>query len=507
MDERDLFREITLRICGTLDIEDGLKRCFKLLEQHIPIDSLYLERFERDLNAIRVIVHITQDSSERIDVLIPIPDQGEELMNDVMGEVDAQTIEPVLMFNRSDDIPMVKEMLQLLGEPPSSAMSMPLYIEDRHLGALDLFVNGQDKFDEKHKELLASLKEPFSMAMSNMLEHREVVQLKNRLAEDNQYLHHELRRLSGDEIVGSRFGLRDVMEKARQVAPLVSPVLLLGETGAGKDVIANAIHYSSPRSEAPFIKVNCGAIPDTLIDSELFGHEKGSFTGAANQKRGCFERAHKGTVFLDEIGELPLQAQVRLLRVLQDKEVTRVGGDKTIKLDIRIIVATNRNLDEMVREGRFREDLWFRLNVFPIWLPPLRQRKSDIPELVQFFIEKKSAELKLPSIPKVATKGLEALSNYDWPGNVRELANIVERELILNPLGPIKFSGIASAQPTSTTDHSKTNILKLDEMIAEHIKLALRETGGQIHGKGGAAEILGINASTLRSRMKKLGIK
>ena len=238
--------------------------------------------------------------------------------------------------------------------------------------------------------------------MSKALEHQEIIRLKDMLADDNRYLFDELRSASGDEIIGSDFGLKAVMRMVQQVAPLDSPVLLLGETGTGKEVIANAIHYSSPRKDGPFIKVNCGAIPETLLDSELFGHEKGAFTGAISQKRGRFERANKGTIFLDEIGELPAQAQVRLLRVLQTKEIERVGGTTSIPVDIRIISATNRNLQEMIASGRFREDLWFRLNVFPIMIPPLRQRREDIPALVHHFIERKSKELKLTERPVLA---------------------------------------------------------------------------------------------------------
>jgi len=285
-------------------------------------------------------------------------------------------------------------------------------------------------------------------------------------------------------------------------------VLLLGETGSGKDVVANAVHFSSPRKDGPFVKINCGAIPDTLIDSELFGHEKGAFTGAINRKRGCFERAHDGTVFLDEIGELPLQAQVRLLRVLQDKEIQRVGGDQTISLNVRIIAATNRDLVQMVKDGSFREDLWFRLNVFPIHLPPLRERAHDIPALVQHFVEKKAADLKLPDIPVIAPHAIEALMTYTWPGNVRELANIVERALILNPQGPVDFGSLGSAQPHATVSAPEMApaTYNLDDAMSSHIRKAVEKANGKIHGEGGAAELLGINPNTLRSRMKKLGI-
>ncbi|MCD4775709.1 MAG: sigma-54 dependent transcriptional regulator, partial [Candidatus Aegiribacteria sp.] len=306
----------------------------------------------------------------------------------------------------------------------------------------------------------------------------------------------------------ANFGLKDAMDRIRQVAALDSPVLLLGETGVGKDVIANAIHYSSTRRDGPFINVNCGAIPETLIDSELFGHEKGAFTGALSQKRGRFERADKGTILLDEIGELPPLAQVRLLRVLQDKEIERVGGTKIIPLNIRIIAATNRNLEEMVKTNQFREDLWFRINVFPIWIPPLRERKTDIPALLQHFISLKVKDLKLPAIPKLSPGAIAPLMEYHWPGNVRELQNVVERALILNPNGPLTFKHLNLQQQQKNSNLPELTIEpdNLDEMISRHIRRALSRVNGKIHGPGGAAELLGINPSTLRNRMDKLGI-
>jgi transcriptional regulator with GAF, ATPase, and Fis domain len=254
--------------------------------------------------------------------------------------------------------------------------------------------------------------------------------------------------------------------------------------------------------------VNCGAIPDTLIDSELFGHEKGSFTGAISQKRGRFERADKGTIFLDEIGELPFQAQVRLLKVLQSKEIERVGGDKTIHLDIRIIAATNRNLEEMVRLQQFREDLYFRLNVFPIWIPPLRERRADIPTLLEHFINLKAKELNLPVIPSLSAGATGPLMEYRWPGNVRELENIVERVLILNPTGPLTFEHLNLGQ-TKNVIESRGQVEEtdnLDEVISRHIRRVLSKTQGKVSGADGAAAILGINPSTLRNRMKKLRI-
>jgi len=250
---------------------------------------------------------------------VPLPEQAMAAMEQVRGAFRAGGLPPVFVINDPDAEPVTAAMLEILGEPTSSAMSLPLVVEGLPLGALAVLAKGKDRYTDEHASLYALLKEPFFIAVANTVEHQKVVKLKELLADDNRYLNRELCQLSGMEIVGADFGLRPVIEMVRQVAPSDSPVLLLGETGVGKDVIANAIHYSSPRRDGPFIRVNSGAIPDSLIDSELFGHEQGAFTGALQQKRGRFERAQGGTIFLDEIGELPLQAQVRLLRVLQER--------------------------------------------------------------------------------------------------------------------------------------------------------------------------------------------
>jgi transcriptional regulator with GAF, ATPase, and Fis domain len=367
-------------------------------------------------------------------------------------------------------------------------------------------------YREHLEELVRERTEELRKAHDELeLRHQEVSRLKDMLADDNRYLYEELRSAAGDEIIGSDFGLKAVMRMVQQVAPLDSPVLLLGETGTGKEVIANAIHYSSRRKDGPFIKVNCGAIPETLLDSELFGHEKGAFTGAISQKRGRFERANKGTIFLDEIGELAAQAQVRLLHVLQKKEIERVGGTTSIPVDIRIISATNRNLQEMIASGRFREDLWFRLNVFPITIPPLRQRKEDIWALVHHFIERKTKELKLKERPVLGHGAIDRLVAYDWPGNVRELENVIERALIQSRGGVLSFETVLARQDPGRHEGrleagGNRTVLPLDEMTVQHIRQALEMAGGKINGPGGAAQILGIHPNTLRNRMKKLGI-
>jgi len=299
----------------------------------------------------------------------------------------------------------------------------------------------------------------------------------------------------------------------RKAASGRSQVMLLGETGVGKEVIANAIHYASLRRERPMVKVNCGAIPESLMDSELFGHERGAFTGAIAQKKGRFERSDKGSIFLDEVAELPPFIQVRLLRVLQNKEIERVGGTEVIPLDVRVIAATHRNLEEMVHAGKFREDLWYRLNIFPVMIPPLRHRQGDIPALIRHFIEKKSKELKIHTPPPISSTVLERLKAYPWPGNVRELENIVERELIKNR-GPNgnrllmfeHFQWPGNSKGERRTPEGNDSILTLDKAAFQHIHLALRLTKGNIYGADGAASSLGINPNTLRSRMKKLGI-
>ena len=519
IDENEFFRQATISICGHLDIQKGLFASFKQLKSVMPAHSLWLERFEIDMSAIRIVAMANEKEGREHDIVIPLLAEGLKAIDAVKSAFNNKSLPDVLVINRTDDEPVSRTVLEHLGLKNMSALSLPLVIENMPIGALALLAEGPDRFTEEHAHLFSLLKEPFCIAMSNILKHREVLKLKDLLEDDKRYLESELSQLHDGQIIGADFGLKKVTEMVRQVSPLDSPVLLLGETGTGKEIIANAIHYSSPRANAPFITVNCGAIPESLIDSELFGHEKGAFTGALTEKRGRFERAHTGTIFLDEIGELPHQAQVRLLRVLQNHEIERVGGVRSIKVDIRIIAATNRNLEEMVRKGEFREDLWFRLNVFPITIPPLRDRSSDIPAFIQYFIAQKAKEMKLPVIPDLLPGTMESLLDYLWPGNVRELENIVERAIILNKNGPLDFSALllsttgtssiqekAGSKKKTETEYDTDKGANLDEVISSHISRTLEKTEGRVHGPGGAAELLGVNPSTLRHRMKKLGI-
>jgi transcriptional regulator with GAF, ATPase, and Fis domain len=512
MDENEFFREATLRICGNLEIEEALISSLNFLRQKMPVNRILLQLFEEGLNAMRTVAIATPTKANAIDLLTHLTPEAREGIRRFEKEYNQQGPNFVWLFQEYPHQHIwIDEMFQLHGIKATSLLVLPLKMRHKVVGGggLILVTEGEQKFTQQHADLLSLLREPFAVAMSHAIDHRQLLKMKNLLVDDNRFLHGELRRLSGDEIVGANFGLKGVMQMVEQVAPMDSPVLLLGETGVGKDVIANAIHYSSPRKNGPFITLNCGAIPDTLIDSELFGHEKGAFTGAMSQKRGRFERADKGTIFLDEIAELPLLSQVRLLHVLQNKTIERVGGTKTISLDIRVIAATNQDLKERVKNNQFREDLWFRLNVFPITIPPLRDRKPDIPALLQHFLSLKSKQLKLPAIPPISPGAIDRLMEYHWPGNVRELENIIERTLILDRKGPLQFDHIETDQGPGDSHRSKQqdNIVNLDEVIIRHIQKVLDRNGGKIHGAGGAADQLGINPNTLRNRMNKLGIK
>ena len=505
LDENLFFREATLRLCSSLEIEAALKRCYEYIRPFIPVKRMGLHLVDLEENTLQFVAHVGADLPENYEHIVHLPEKGRR------ERIAALKSGDVLFINRPDPNLLPKEVLERLGQKDDySFMQLALALEGNQLGYLGLMADGVNQFTEEHARLLRLIREPLTIAMSNAMEHQEVIRFKQMLADDNRYLLDELRSVSGDEIIGADFGLSMVMKMVEQVAPLDSPVLLLGETGTGKELIANAIHSSSPRKEGPFIKVNCGAIPETLLDSELFGHEKGAFTGAIGQKRGRFERADKGTIFLDEIGELPPQAQVRLLHVLQRKEIERVGGTSSIPVDIRIISATHRNLQEMVGSGQFREDLWFRLNVFPIMIPPLRQRKGDIPSLVHHFIHRKSIELKLKERPRLAADAIDSLIAHDWPGNVRELENTIERALIQHRAGgPLSFEALFPlAAPGKIVQGQSRDepFVSLDEMNSRYIRRALEKAGGKIYGPGGAAQILSINPSTLRKRMNKLGI-
>jgi two-component system, NtrC family, response regulator HydG len=309
------------------------------------------------------------------------------------------------------------------------------------------------------------------------------------------------------KIIGSSPSIKELLDMVLMVAPAETSVLLLGESGTGKELIADAIHALSPRRHKTFIKVNCAALPATLIESELFGHERGSFTNAFDRRIGKFEQANGGSIFLDEIGEMPLETQVKLLRILQEKEIERVGGKNTIKIDVRVIAATNRDLEKEIAEGRFRMDLYYRLNVFPITLPPLRQRKEDIPLLALHFARQHARNNDIP-VKDISVDAMAKLVHYDWPGNIRELENLMERSVLLARENTIKDVMIPDAvKKTEARTQISERMKTIEENERDHIIAALRKCNGKISGDGGAAELLDIHVSTLNSKIKRHGIK
>ena len=503
IDENRFFREATMRICGNLEIDKALRSCLLYIRDYIPADFMgfviYLPD-ERSYESIAV-AHLT--GSDTIPVKVPVSDH----------EVKKLTIDfskpRITIFNHPDSVLRRQHFPGGFNWPAGPTIIIEMVLSGKRMGAL-IIINEQDShYTEQHSQLLSLLNEPLGIALTNSIRYRAMNRLKNILADDKRYLQNELLNLTEHSIVGEDCGLRKVMIAVRQVAPMNSPVLLLGETGVGKEVIAHAIHHLSDCRGGPLIKVNCGAISEHLVDSELFGHERGAFTGAIARKRGRFERAEGGTVFLDEIGELPLQAQVRLLRVLQDKQIERVGGEETIPVNCRIIAATHRNLPTMIENGEFRQDLYFRLKIFPLVIPPLRERKVDIPMLVQHFINKKARELALPKLPALSPEALPRLMNYPWPGNIRELENAIERALIVNRETPLSFEDLADQNTPLTPARDsagETNLDTMEDMIKKHIRQALLSSAGRVEGKKGAAELLGMNPGTLRQKMRKLGI-
>ena len=505
IDDLDFFNQATLRICSSLDINEIAQECLDYLKDYIPLDGVLVTYYDENSRSLVIMAVKSKIPLNTQIKLIPISQEGHIAYKKIKDYV--------LIANNPDKSLITPPMWRALGLIDKSSIVLLISIKGQRLGQIDFFVRGRNRYTEEHARLIGLLHKPFSMAMANSLQYQDIVDIKKLFRDDIQQLCQEMTQGADAEIIGAGGGLQNVMGAVSQVAPLNTPVLLMGETGVGKEIIANRIHYSSSRREGPFVKINCGAIPEGLIDSELFGHEKGAFTGALARKNGWFERAHQGTIFLDEVGDLPTSAQVRLLRVLQEKEIERVGGTKPIKVDVRIIAATHRNMAALIREGTFRLDLWFRLNVFPINIPSLRERKSDIPNLVRYFIMHKSRELNLGFNPELAPGTMERLMAYDWPGNVRELQNIVERALIqsriTNSTQALRFNEFTLSGDSKVVPHVPEpgkEFLSLDEAMKLHIQSALDLTHGKIHGKGGAAELLKINSNTLRHRMRMLGI-
>jgi formate hydrogenlyase transcriptional activator len=417
------------------------------------------------------------------------------------------TRQPVFI-NRSDMEQFGSDIARrILAEGLKSGLCLPLISHGRPLGTLVVASLQEENFPERDAELLKNVANQIAIAVENSLAFHQVVDRANKLSEEKLYLQDEIRtEYNFEEIIGESSGLKKILQQIATVAPTDSTILIQGETGTGKELIARAVHNLSGRRERTLVKVNCAAIPTGLLESELFGHEKGAFTGAIAQRIGRFELAHRGTLFLDEVGDIPLELQPKLLRVLQEQEFERLGSARTMHVDVRVVAATNVDLVHKVAENHFRSDLYYRLNVFPVVIPPIRERREDIPLLVRYFAQKYARRMKRP-IEVIPARAMSALAEYHWPGNVRELENFIERAVILSRGSELELS-LAELKQRSNSGHvvPLSGFATLEHAEREHIMRALGDTNWVVGGPDGAAVRLGMKRTTLQSRMRKLGI-
>ncbi len=498
-----LWREASL----ATEAEGFLSRVGSSMLDALGGDALAVRTLEPDQHHLVTTAFVRRGAVGVAHPAKPRTELGAAALTRVLAWIEAGVLEHA---NATRPNATARELLRQIADDGAWWL-VPLVADSRPLGVL--LVAGDASLDTRS---LSAMCEPLSAVLASERSRRELSQQREAAVADKAAVLARLQiRDIGVAVVGVDTGLRDVMREVEQVAPTGAPVLILGETGSGKEVVARSIHERSNRATGPILRVNCGAIAPELIDSELFGHERGAFTGAASQRRGWFERADGGTLFLDEIGELPLPAQVRLLRVVQDGVFERVGGMRPLEVDVRIVAATHRDLSAMVAAGTFREDLWYRINVFTIRLPPLRERTGDIGALAEHFAARAAQRFGLVGL-RVTPADVGLLQRYDWPGNVRELSAVIERAAILGEGGRLDIErSLGVAQPVAriaTTvvhpvDDEEAVFPTLDQAMTKHIERALAKCGGRIDGPRGAAKLLDIHPNTLRSRMQKLGVR
>ena len=501
--ERDHLRlllEVNNILVSTLDLRELLGAISTSLRRVLEHDYASLALYDPESNQLRLQALEFAEGEGLIEEGLSIPLEG------TPSGLAFTSRQPVLVNHLSLEQFPSEITRRLIGEGLKSGCSLPLISPGRVSGVLNVASLREHAFTPADAELLGEIAKQLAIAVENALSFHQIVELYNKLADEKLYLEDEIRTAyKFEEVVGESAALKRALQDVETVAPLDATVLIYGETGTGKELIARAIHNLSPRRDRTLVKVNCAAIPTGLLESELFGHEKGAFTGAISQKLGRLELAHQGTLFLDEVGDIPLELQPKLLRALQEQEFERLGSTRTVRVDVRLVAATHRDLAQMVADGRFRSDLYYRLNVFPVLLPPLRERSEDIPMLARHFTQRFARRMGR-QIEAIPTKIMEALVRYPWPGNIRELQNVIERAVILSP-GPALQIPLEDLQPEgSLAEASAGRALTLAEVEREHIQGVLRETGWVLGGAKGAAARLGMKRSTLQWKMKQLGI-
>jgi formate hydrogenlyase transcriptional activator len=499
--ERQHYRTllaVSQAIIAHRDLESLFHGLADLLVQVVPFDyfSLVLHDSPTDTMRLRVLECREPLTARPVIVLPP----GEDPAGLVW-----QTQKP-LIISRLEELnrwPRLLEVVQQYGV--QSYCWLPLRTARRRLGTLVFSCKQSHAYDTADPEFLQQVADQVGVAVENALAFQELADLKDQLVQEKEYLEEEVRTENFQQMVVASTPLREVLKKVETVASTNTTVLICGETGTGKELIARALHELSPRRGRTFVKLNCAAIPSGLLESDMFGHEKGAFTGAIARKTGRFELAHNGTLFLDEVGDIPLELQPKLLRVLQEQEFERIGSTKTVKVDVRLVAATNRDLSKMVADGEFRNDLFYRLNVFPITLPPLRERPDGIPALVRHFTQQFAKRLgrQIETIPSAV---MDALVRYPWPGNVRELQNVIERAVILSPGRSLQIPLSELQASARQTPEEATPAMTLVDVERQHILGVLSETRWVLAGPHGAAARLGMKRSTLQNKMKKLGI-
>jgi formate hydrogenlyase transcriptional activator len=496
-DRLQVLLDVTNALVSNLDRRELFATISSALRRVIEHEFTSLALLESGNEMLRVVVYPKSGGAS------PVP---EDKRVPVEGSPVARVLatRKPLLFDRQELERFPREgVRRMLSVGIRSAICVPLINHDRILGTLGVASLREQAFTQEDVDLLAQIASQIAIAIENTLAFEQIEALKDKLAEEKLYLEDEIRtEYNFEEIIGDSTALKRALREVETVAPTDSTVLILGESGTGKELIARAIHNLSARRARTFVKINCAAIPTGLLESELFGHERGAFTGAIAQKVGRFELADRGTLFLDEVGDIPLELQPKLLRVLQEHEFERLGSNRTLQIDVRLVTATNRDLGRMVADRQFREDLYYRLNVFPIHLPPLRDRREDIPLLVRYFVQKHAQRVS-KGIETIPAAAMDALSHYSWPGNVRELENFIERAVILSRDRVLHVPTAELKRPVAAgiEDH-----VTLEAAERDHILRALAETNWVIGGPSGAAARLGLKRTTLQSRMQKLGI-